>query len=295
MRARIFALGLATALGCTSSDKAVVEEDFGDLVAVDGKADHQTFLGALAYGQQSWLVNYKNPPRYRAFQFTGGAGDAIEVNVTSTNGDAMAWVTDPQFNVLGFNDDASSSTFDARVQLTLATAGTYYILFREYDHASASFRVRLDGVAAPTAECAVDADCAMVEVGCCAVGDWTAVPTDEVDAFEDAKDCSPNQVCPLRPIVYRGEQAICDVDTGTCAVVLPEDLACGGRSTNPHECPDGWQCTGEQLSWDAPGTCARFCGGFGNIGCPSGLTCVDDPNDDCDPASGGADCGGVCQ
>jgi hypothetical protein len=37
-----------------------------------------------------------------------------------------------------------------------------------------------------------------------------------------------------------------------------------------------------------------FCGGFGNLPCPDGETCVDDPTDDCDPNDGGADCGGVC-
>jgi hypothetical protein len=37
-----------------------------------------------------------------------------------------------------------------------------------------------------------------------------------------------------------------------------------------------------------------FCGGFAGIACPGAGTCHDDPNDDCDPANGGADCGGVC-
>jgi hypothetical protein len=37
-----------------------------------------------------------------------------------------------------------------------------------------------------------------------------------------------------------------------------------------------------------------FCGGFANIQCPGVGTCVDDPNDGCDPSAGGADCGGVC-
>ncbi len=45
------------------------------------------------------------------------------------------------------------------------------------------------------------------------------------------------------------------------------------------------------------GACAvetgPFCGGFGNIACPGLGSCVDDPNDGCDP-SVGADCGGVC-
>lgn len=37
-----------------------------------------------------------------------------------------------------------------------------------------------------------------------------------------------------------------------------------------------------------------FCGGFAGIQCPPGYVCEDDPNDDCDPEAGGADCGGIC-
>jgi hypothetical protein len=38
-----------------------------------------------------------------------------------------------------------------------------------------------------------------------------------------------------------------------------------------------------------------FCGGIAGIACPRrGQLCVDDPCDDCDPAQGGADCGGIC-
>lgn len=38
----------------------------------------------------------------------------------------------------------------------------------------------------------------------------------------------------------------------------------------------------------------RFCGGIAGIPCPSGYVCVDNPRDGCDPAHGGADCGGIC-
>jgi hypothetical protein len=38
-----------------------------------------------------------------------------------------------------------------------------------------------------------------------------------------------------------------------------------------------------------------LCGGFGGALCPHGYVCVDDPRDECDPASGGADCAGVCE
>lgn len=36
------------------------------------------------------------------------------------------------------------------------------------------------------------------------------------------------------------------------------------------------------------------CGGLMGLTCPDGYVCVDDPNDACDPAAGGADCIGVC-
>ncbi|KYK57176.1 hypothetical protein DCS_04183 [Drechmeria coniospora] len=36
------------------------------------------------------------------------------------------------------------------------------------------------------------------------------------------------------------------------------------------------------------------CGGITGKKCPRGLFCYDDPSDNCNPASGGADCPGVC-
>ena len=37
-----------------------------------------------------------------------------------------------------------------------------------------------------------------------------------------------------------------------------------------------------------------YCGGKGGIVCPAGSSCQDNPNDGCDPALGGMDCGGTC-
>ena len=37
-----------------------------------------------------------------------------------------------------------------------------------------------------------------------------------------------------------------------------------------------------------------FCGGIAGIQCKAGFSCVDDPKDTCDPATGGADCAGIC-
>ncbi len=36
------------------------------------------------------------------------------------------------------------------------------------------------------------------------------------------------------------------------------------------------------------------CGGITGAACPSNQICVDDPNDSCDPTTGGADCSGTC-
>lgn len=44
-----------------------------------------------------------------------------------------------------------------------------------------------------------------------------------------------------------------------------------------------------------PAPSGPFCGGFAGIECPGAGTCQDDPGDDCDPARGGADCGGLCE
>lgn len=38
----------------------------------------------------------------------------------------------------------------------------------------------------------------------------------------------------------------------------------------------------------------RPCGGILGTPCPSGQICADDPRDACEPAAGGADCGGLC-
>jgi len=49
-------------------------------------------------------------------------------------------------------------------------------------------------------------------------------------------------------------------------------------------------------SWRSPSVpkSGDMCGGIAGIQCPTGYGCVDDPSDDCDPESGGADCAGIC-
>jgi hypothetical protein len=67
---------------------------------------------------------------------------------------------------------------------------------------------------------------------------------------------------------------------------------CDDTDCHMPPCPPGMACP--QVCMGICQDDTIFCGGFGNIACPDGMECADDPNDDCDPANGGADCGGVC-
>jgi hypothetical protein len=254
-------LSLSLAACAAESGKADLDDDFSDLADTDQKSDafshRMKIVGDLIYGQTSAPIDYRRPPRYRALKFPGYGGDVIDVWVRSATGDAVAWVLDDDFRVIAANDDADGYTFDARIHVTLPAhaSKTHYIVLRDFWLDPATFVVSLDGES--DASCDRDADCAAFEV-------------------ED------------------GRVALCDIDSHTCEGVLPGDIACGGRTLNPHECPAGWLCRGDGLPVDVPGRCYQFCGGFGNLPCPDGASCAEDPWDDCDPATGGADCDGIC-
>lgn len=68
-----------------------------------------------------------------------------------------------------------------------------------------------------------------------------------------------------------------DPDADPCALVR----CVAGTHCEPDG--DGAQCVADV-----------FCGGIAGFACPGAGQCVDDVTDDCDPADGGADCGGMC-
>lgn len=77
---------------------------------------------------------------------------------------------------------------------------------------------------------------------------------------------------------------------GSCAESSCDGQAPDGNCWCDADCVEFGDCCS-----DYEATCeAQFCGGFGGLECPDGFTCVDDPNDGCDPDNGGADCGGIC-
>lgn len=70
--------------------------------------------------------------------------------------------------------------------------------------------------------------------------------------------------------------------------------ACDSTRCSP-PCEDGFLCIEDGRGSAVCADPETRCGGFANFACPEGYAgCIDDPRDSCDPANGGADCGGIC-
>lgn len=85
-----------------------------------------------------------------------------------------------------------------------------------------------------------------------------------------------------------------------CGGMMPAGPGGGSKS-----CPSSARCISDPrilggcgVACDGAGICvpkkAKQCGGFQGLECPKGQQCFDEPTDSCDPASGGADCTGIC-
>jgi len=217
---RILFLGFVTLAACVQA-KAPVDDSFDDLSGVDVKSDSFSYrmkiAGSLAYGESA-PVTYTKSPRYRAVKFAGNAGDQIDAWVRSTDGDAVAWVLDNSFHVLGTNDDADDTTLDAHVSLTLpaSPSATHYVVFRDYALTTSHYTVALAGATAMT--CQLDSDCAAL-----------TVPA--------------------------GSVSECNGASHTCESVAIPDIKCGGFIMHAHTCPDGYVCHVGPPNPDAPGHC----------------------------------------
>lgn len=144
-RTLAYAVALTSMIAC-SVEKAEVTEDFSDLAGLDAKSDYFSYrmklLGTLADGATA-TAKYTKTPIFRGYDFTGAAGDQVDVWVRSTTGDALAWVLDGKFKVIAKNDDADATTYDAHLAVTLPASADnrYYVVFRDYAKASRTFKI----------------------------------------------------------------------------------------------------------------------------------------------------------
>lgn len=128
--------------GCSSSER--VKEDVST-ESSELKLSGVKYLGKIATGETK-TTPYFNPPRYRAYGFDAYPGDEVTVEVTSTYGDAMTWLTDTGYESFAYNDDASDETLNSKIVYKIPTSAApaaYRIVFRDYDTLDATFKVSL--------------------------------------------------------------------------------------------------------------------------------------------------------
>ncbi|HMI90595.1 MAG TPA: hypothetical protein VK509_04490 [Polyangiales bacterium] len=86
----------------------------------------------------------------------------------------------------------------------------------------------------------------------------------------------------------------CNASCGVCTApgMFCTQQGCddGGGGPGGAGDPGGGGGAGDRPAPSGPG-----CGGIAARECPGAGSCKDDPNDSCNPRSGGADCGGVCE
>lgn len=131
-------LCLVVAVGALAACRPTVKAPVHDTFTRVGSADA---IAPLTYGATSKTVKTRGD--YGWFRFDGHVADTVDVVVKSPNGDAVAFVLDRNDDVIAVDDDTDAFDSDSHVVATLPADGTYYIAFREYSFAPASFTVTL--------------------------------------------------------------------------------------------------------------------------------------------------------
>jgi hypothetical protein len=114
-------------------------------------------------------------------------------------------------------------------------------------------------------------------------------PSDNCDPQQGGADCSGICSCVEKVFCPQGDSFDSSPSVCACVPQTTQDPCASARCVTGTHCEaadGGAQCLPDPQN--------VFCGGIAAIACPGGGKCGDDPNDDCDPQQGGADCGGIC-
>jgi hypothetical protein len=209
-----------------------------------GTVGPASVVGSIVPGTSSAPIRYSATPKYRALSFTASAGDRFEAWVRSTDGDAVAWITDATFKSLATNDDASPGTHDAHVLATIEKTGLQYLVFRERDFEPAVFTASLaraaDSAPTPGTSCTTENEIARQACGFCGQ-----------KAIVCLRDDSGTKTW--------SEYGPCEGEHGTCAAGSTRVAACNHCGTRTETCSAACE-------WKTSSTCSEPMG----AGCSPG-------------------------
>lgn len=199
-------LGVA-AVACTST-----ADDAGTVTGAVGKggSDGDALTDAIKLGKTQYLgkisngeerrADYTASPSYQSYGFEAKGGDDVTAYVASEDGDPKAWITDEQFNVLAFNDDAETGSLDAKVHYHVPEgepSSAYRLVFRDLKFERHAFTARLE---------------IAVAAGVCQYAGQAYNPGDSFDSVDGCNSCS----CVLGPFggTVSCTGRVCDCDPG---------------------------------------------------------------------------------
>jgi hypothetical protein len=146
---------------------------------------------------------------------------------------------------------------------------------------------------------------------CPGIGKCVDDPRDSCDPARGGADCGGICSCEQSAVScpadskFDGSPSVCacvpvkPVCPPVCKIACPygnvlDASGCPTCSCNPDPCAAVLCMTGTRCDAGKCVPTGPSCGGITGKACPGFGKCVDDPSDSCDPARGGADCGGVC-
>jgi hypothetical protein len=301
-RTSLFSAGLLV-LGLSSLAAACAVESQGEgEVDPEGKTDVSADVAGLKVGYrdlgeipssgEARVANYTGSPTFWAYSFNAGGGEDVEAWVRSKTGDAVAWIVDGEGKVLGFGDDASKGTLDARVSITIPESygpkTKFRLVFREYRRKKATF-VTTVRVKPGMFACTTASDCVKVPMaGCCVSWQSIAVNASRVDDYATANACKPPYPpCAPPPDLTDTREPACNA--GVCELV--EAAAACDPSKEPNRKYVG---TSKEMCMLIKFACEPGTEGFANdcgcgceqpSDCPEWINCMPGPmSTDCSVA-----------